>query len=167
MEGIRMKDKHFDLGTGYVDSDSNTNQTAFPYKYDEGHYLDELRNYIHRTYDQHYSRNKYQATEFILDSGHGEGFLIGNIMKYAQRYGKKGSSEEWRKDILKIIHYAMIMLYQHDQDYLLKEDGDVIKDQIVNDGKTRELDDVYYPAPPTPTDSGWEKDRIASHKRKV
>ena len=29
------------------------------------------------------------ATEMIIDSGHGEGFCIGNILKYAQRYGKK------------------------------------------------------------------------------
>ena len=27
----------------------------------------------------------FRATEFIIDSGHGEGFCIGNIMKYAQR----------------------------------------------------------------------------------
>ena len=44
---------------------------------------------MNKTYQQHYSQNKYQATEFIIDGGHGEGFCIGNIMKYAQRYGKK------------------------------------------------------------------------------
>ena len=31
-----------------------------------------------------------KTTEFIIDSGHGEGFCIGNILKYdPQRYGKK------------------------------------------------------------------------------
>ena len=55
-------------------------------KYDEDRILDDLKNYIDRTYDEHYSRNNFQATEFIMDSGHGEGFCIGNIMKYAQRY---------------------------------------------------------------------------------
>ena len=49
----------------------------------------EVKDYIDDTYKQHYSKNKFQATEFIMDSGHGEGFCIGNIMKYAQRYGKK------------------------------------------------------------------------------
>ena len=47
----------------------------------------------------------------ILDAGHGEGFCIGNIMKYAMRYGKKQGKNS--KDLLKIIHYAIIALYLH------------------------------------------------------
>ena len=31
--------------------------------------------------------NKIQSTEFIFDAEHGEGFCIGIIIKYAQRYG--------------------------------------------------------------------------------
>jgi hypothetical protein len=85
------------------------------YKYNEGALLDEIREYINRTYDQHYSQNKYQATEFIIDSGHGTGFCMGNIQKYSQRYGKKGTPEEWRKDLMKIIHYSVIQLYIHDE----------------------------------------------------
>ncbi len=61
------------------------------YKYSEDKVLSELKKYIDSTYDEHYSQNKYQATEFILDIGHGAGFCIGNILKYAQRYGKKGT----------------------------------------------------------------------------
>ena len=57
-------------------------------------YLLNLREYIDSTYDEHYSENKFQATEFIIDGGHGEGFCIGNIMKYAQRYGKKTERTE-------------------------------------------------------------------------
>jgi hypothetical protein len=82
------------------------------YKYNEPQLLEELRNYIDKTYDEHYSRDKFQATEFIIDGGHGEGFCIGNILKYAQRYGKKDGRN--RKDLLKVLHYAMIMLYVHD-----------------------------------------------------
>ena len=78
------------------------------YKYKEDKTLKELKEYIDKTYGEHYSRNKFQATEFIIDSGHGEGFCIGNILKYAQRYGKKGGKN--RKDILKVIHYAIILL---------------------------------------------------------
>ena len=66
------------------------------------------RNYIISTYNQHYSKNKIQTTEFIFDSGHGEGFCMGNIIKYAQRYGKKDGKNP--KDLLKIIHYAIILL---------------------------------------------------------
>ena len=84
------------------------------YKYNEGKTLAELKKYIDSTYDEHYSKNKFQATEFIIDGGHGTGFCIGNILKYAQRYGKKGTREEARKDLLKILHYAVIQLYVHD-----------------------------------------------------
>jgi hypothetical protein len=52
--------------------------------------------------------NKIQSTEFIVDAGHGEGFCIGNIIKYAQRYGKKNGKN--KDDLLKIIHYAVILL---------------------------------------------------------
>jgi hypothetical protein len=79
------------------------------YKYNEGNTLAELREYIDSTYDEHYSENKFQATEFIIDGGHGEGFCIGNIMKYAQRYGKKDGKN--RRDLLKVIHYGIIALY--------------------------------------------------------
>lgn len=85
------------------------------YKYNEGATIAEIEKYINSTYDQHYSQNKYQATEFIIDGGHGVGFTIGNILKYAQRYGRKGSPEDWRKDLMKVIHYAIIGVHVHDQ----------------------------------------------------
>ena len=79
------------------------------YKFDEDKTLKEIKKYIDSTYDAHYSKSKFQATEFIFDSGHGEGFCIGNILKYAKRYGKKNG--KYRKDLLKVIHYAIISLY--------------------------------------------------------
>ena len=82
------------------------------YKYNEGEILQQVQNYIDGTYGEHYSTNNYQATEFIIDGGHGEGFCVGNIMKYAQRYGKKNGYN--RKDLMKIIHYAIIAMYNHD-----------------------------------------------------
>lgn len=82
------------------------------YRFDEDKYLEELHTYITSTYGQHYSLSKIQSTEFIMDAGHGEGFTIGNIIKYAQRYGKKGGNN--RADILKVCHYAIMMLYVHD-----------------------------------------------------
>ena len=91
-------------------------ENTIEYKYAEDRILKELAEYIDNTYDQHYSQNKFQATEFILDSGHGEGFCIGNILKYAQRYGKKGTREDARKDLLKVIHYGIIALYNHDKE---------------------------------------------------
>ena len=86
------------------------------YKFNEDIYVDELMDYITDTYGTHYSVNNFQATEFIIDGGHGEGFCIGNILKYAQRYGKKGSRQDARKDLMKVLHYAIIQLYVHDLD---------------------------------------------------
>ena len=91
-------------------------ENPIEYRYAEDRILKELAEYIDNTYDQLYSQNKFQATEFILDSGHGEGFCIGNILKYAQRYGKKGTKEDARKDLLKVIHYGIIALHDHDKE---------------------------------------------------
>ena len=70
--------------------------------------LNWIDNYITSTYDSHYSQDKIQTTEFIFDSGHGIGFCIGNIIKYAQRYGKKKGYNQ--DDLLKVVHYAIILL---------------------------------------------------------
>ena len=77
-------------------------------KFKEDKVLIWVENYIRSTYDLHYSKNKIETTEFVFDAEHGEGFCIGNIIKYAQRYGKKDGYNE--KDLLKIVHYAIILL---------------------------------------------------------
>lgn len=82
------------------------------YKFDEDRLISELKSYIDSTYDAHYSKTKFQATEFIFDAGHGEGFCIGNAMKYLQRYGRKDGYN--RKDLMKVLHYAIMTLYIHD-----------------------------------------------------
>lgn len=76
-------------------------------KFDELQILEDVEDYIIDTYKQHYA-GKYQATDMVIDAGHGEGFCIGNIMKYAMRCGKKDEKE---KELLKIIHYAIIAIY--------------------------------------------------------
>jgi len=78
----------------------NKKQNKIQYKFNEGALIQELQNYIDSTYGGHYSKNNFQSTEFISDCGHGIGFAIGNILKYAQRYGKKGTAGDHRKDKL-------------------------------------------------------------------
>jgi hypothetical protein len=84
------------------------------YKFNELSNIRELKKYVDSTYSGHYARNKFQSTEFIVDNGHGVGFMVGNVMKYVQRYGKKGTVEDHRKDIMKVLHYALMLLYVHD-----------------------------------------------------
>jgi hypothetical protein len=87
-------------------------KTEIDYKYSEDRILEELKAYVDKTYGEHYSKNKFQATEFIIDGGHGEGFCLGNILKYTQRYGKKAGKN--RADLMKVVHYAIIALHVHD-----------------------------------------------------
>ena len=82
------------------------------YKYKEDELINQFKDYVDNTYKQHYSQNKYQATEFIIDGGHGEGFCMGNILKYAQRYGKKNGYN--RADLMKVLNYELFALYVHD-----------------------------------------------------
>ena len=86
------------------------------FRYEEDKIMEQVLAHIIKTYTKHYSKDKYQATEFIIDAGHGKGFCIGNVLKYAQRYGKKGSHEDHKKDLLKIIHYAIIALFIHNKE---------------------------------------------------
>ena len=81
------------------------------YKFNEGQIIKELKQYVDKTYESHYANGvKRQATEIIIDQGHGTGFCMGNILKYAQRYGKKEGRN--KADLLKVIHYAVIQLSQ-------------------------------------------------------
>ena len=84
------------------------------YKFDEDSALAELGQYIESTYSGHYATDKYQATDIIIDSGFGEGFCMGNIIKYGKRYGRKNGKN--RDDIMKILHYGIIMLHVQDQE---------------------------------------------------
>jgi hypothetical protein len=84
------------------------------YKFKEDKILNEIKAYIGNTYDQHYANGKYQATDMIIDAGHGEGFAMGNIMKYAMRYGQKGGKN--KMDLLKIVHYAIIAIHLQDKE---------------------------------------------------
>ena len=83
------------------------------YKFDEHINLNGVKQYIDSTYTQHYAHSKYQATDMIIDAGHGESFCVGNIMKYAMRYGKKDNK---KAELLKIIHYAIITLHLQEKE---------------------------------------------------
>ena len=84
------------------------------YKFNENNIIQQIQRYVDGTYERHYAQGKYQATDMIIDAGHGEGFCMGNIMKYAMRYGKKNGKSD--KDLLKIIHYALIALHLNDKE---------------------------------------------------
>jgi hypothetical protein len=84
------------------------------WKYNEEEILNELRDYISKTYQQHYSAgdDKIQTLDLIEACGDGEAFCRSNILKYASRYDKKGSA---RMDIMKVLHYAVLLMNFNDK----------------------------------------------------
>ena len=90
------------------------------YKFNEANTIEQIKRYVDKTYKRHYAHGKYQATDMIIDAGYGDGFCMGNIMKYAMRYGKKpdpisGDLKD-QGDLLKIIHYAIIAIHLWTED---------------------------------------------------
>jgi len=89
------------------------------YKFNEKELIAEFAAYIDSTYNAHYGKGGHslglQSSEVIIDRGHGIGFFLGNVDKYNGRYGKKGMSSDHRKDLVKIIHYGFLALYEHDR----------------------------------------------------
>ena len=80
------------------------------FKFKEDRILKDIIDYVMDTYSSHYAQTQKQATEIIIDQGHGTGFCMGNILKYAQRYGKKDGHN--KADLMKVIHYVIIQLSQ-------------------------------------------------------
>jgi|TARA_B100001146_G_C16009858_1_gene360411 hypothetical protein len=93
------------------------------YKFNEENIIQQVQRYVDGTYERHYAQGRYQATDMIIDAGHGKGFCIGNIMKYAMRCGKKDGTDA-EMDLLKIIHYAIIAIALEDTEYHLGENKD-------------------------------------------
>jgi len=98
--------------TGNVDLGSFASNVK--YKYEEDKIVSELLGYIRGTYQQHYSAgdDQIQTLDLIEACGDGEPFCRSNILKYASRYDKKGTA---RRDILKILHYAVLLLHFNDK----------------------------------------------------
>ena len=79
------------------------------YKYNEEKILEKIKDYIGRTYSSHYAYNdKVQTLDLIEAVGDASAFCRSNILKYASRYDKKGTT---RLDIQKIIHYAVLLYH--------------------------------------------------------
>ena len=76
-------------------------------KYNEKEILNEISDYISNTYRGNYSVGNVQTLDLIDSVGDAEAFC-----RYASRYDRKGTA---RKDIIKIIHYGMLLLHFNDK----------------------------------------------------
>ena len=102
-----------------VREDSPFRDTTFPWKYNEGKILKELEIYLKKTYGEHYVSGGPQGVqEFDVMEADGElgVFSKQSARKYLRRYGKKDGCN--RKDLLKVLHYTIILLYLNDKELL-------------------------------------------------
>jgi hypothetical protein len=89
--------------------------TTTKYKYNEGKSIELFKEYVDGTYGQHYvGDGDVQTVDFWRSLGSLETTARDTAIKYLARYGKKGGKN--RKDLLKTMHYVILMMYQLDLD---------------------------------------------------
>lgn len=82
--------------------------------FDEQDYIDELSEYIAKTYGEHYAKEGTQTFQLIVKRPlRGLHFALSNVIKYADRFGEKDGYN--RKDLLKVAHYAILALAAFDR----------------------------------------------------
>ena len=87
---------------------------AHYFKYHEEEILKDIEEYVSQTYKGHYTGNshefrKVQTIDLMASKDLASGFCQANILKYGSRYGNKDGRN--KKDLLKVIHYAMLLLH--------------------------------------------------------
>ena len=111
------------------------NLKCIDYKYNEDEYIAQLIEYVNKTYDQHYSTTEdgFQVQDMLRQLGIDKDFCQANAIKYLCRYGKKDGKN--RKDLLKAIHYIVLLMSSEDQDYVnqLEQDANINNKEDTND----------------------------------
>ena len=83
-------------------------------KYHENEILEDVKEYVSSTYNGHYTGTKHeyrnvQTLDLMASRDLASTFCQANILKYGSRYGSKDGKS--KKDLLKVIHYAMLLLH--------------------------------------------------------
>ena len=83
-------------------------------KYHEDQILEDIKEYVSGTYNGHYTGTKHeyrnvQTLDLMASRDLASTFCQANILKYGSRYGSKDGRN--KKDLLKVIHYAMLLLH--------------------------------------------------------
>ena len=90
---------------------------AHYFKYHEEEILNDIEEYVSGTYNGHYSGSKHeyrnvQTLDLMAARDIAAGFCQANILKYGSRYGSKEGKN--KKDLMKVIHYAILLLHFDD-----------------------------------------------------
>jgi hypothetical protein len=82
------------------------------YKYEEGLILQDFLAYIDKTYGEHYkASDNVECFDAWIALGDATTTFRDTAIKYLWRAGKKGSSEDEKKDLMKAMHYIVLCLY--------------------------------------------------------
>jgi hypothetical protein len=86
------------------------------FRYNEDKMIQEISEYIKSTYGQHYvaEANGAQVIDIWEANGSLETTARDTAIKYLARFGKKNGKN--RKDLLKAIHYIILMMYVNDKE---------------------------------------------------
>jgi hypothetical protein len=90
----------------------NTNTHNIEYKYAEDKIIADFKSYIDKTYQEHYKTDNDKGIECFdawIALGNSSSSFRDTAIKYLWRYGKKNGLN--KNDLLKVIHYALMMLY--------------------------------------------------------
>ena len=84
------------------------------YKYHEAEIIKDIEDYVSGTYNGHYTGDTHeyrnvQTIDLMAARSLASSFCQSNILKYGSRYGSKDGRN--KKDLLKVIHYAMLLLH--------------------------------------------------------
>ena len=84
------------------------------YKYHETEIMNDIEDYVSGTYNGHYTGREHeyrnvQTIDLMAARDIAPQFCQANILKYGSRYGSKDGKN--KKDLLKVIHYAMLLLH--------------------------------------------------------
>lgn len=87
-----------------------TENKQVDFKYCEDKILNEVYEYVMRTYGEHYkSSDKIECFDAWIALDSATTTFRDTAMKYLWRYGKKSGKN--RADLLKAIHYTMLCIY--------------------------------------------------------
>lgn len=81
------------------------------YKYAEDRIIEDLKNYVDKTYTEHYmtKTKSIECFDAWIALGDSTPTFRNTAIKYLWRYGKKSGSN--KKDLMKALHYVMMCLY--------------------------------------------------------
>ena len=97
-----------------VEKQGEEKPMAHYFKYHEDEILKDIESYVSGTYRGHYTGTTHeyrnvQTLDLMASRDLAPAFCQSNIIKYGSRYGSKDGKS--KKDLLKVIHYAMLLLH--------------------------------------------------------